>query len=253
MPNDTDQEQATDLDKTDRLPVLPDAVGDDFITDDAVPLVYSAPESTVKTNFARPSHLDLPLLAESVRTIEERIARQDADYQELSQAHERALDTQAAAVSRANALAAEMLALRTQLAAAQAGATDLARAIAEKSAALELAHARTADAAHEAQRQQEETRFLRDTLIARDATIVQVLQSLAERDAQLTTRPMRERDDRTGARSAVPNRQTTRSRVAIRSRDNRCIEASAKQRHGGDDCSVGEDAAHASRAGLYEQ
>ena len=187
MPNETDQEQAVDLDKTDRLPVLPDAAGDDFITDDAVPLVYSAPDPTVKTNFARPSHLDLPSLAESVRTIEERIARQHADYQELSQAHERALDAQAAAVSRANALAAQMLAVRAQLEGEQARATDLARGMAEKNAALELAHARTEDAAHEAQRLREETRFLRETLVARDATIVQVLQSLAERDAQLTT------------------------------------------------------------------
>ena len=46
--------------------------------------------------------VDLPSLAESVRSVEERIARQSAEYEELSRLYERARNAESAAVARAN-------------------------------------------------------------------------------------------------------------------------------------------------------
>ncbi len=80
--------------------------------------------------FIRPPSIDLPSLAESMRSVEERIERQSADYQVLSRNYERSRDAEAAAAARATALERD--------------------------------------------------------LAARDATIVQVLHSLGERDAQLS-------------------------------------------------------------------
>ena len=59
------------------------------------------------TDFVRPSSVDLPSLAESVRSVEERIARQNAEFEALTGRAHRifAGDTEAAAVARANALA----------------------------------------------------------------------------------------------------------------------------------------------------
>ena len=94
-------------------------------------------------DFVRPSSVDLPSLAESVRSVEERIARQNADYEALSRAYQRARDAEAAARVRAE------------------------------------------EALRESARHQDESRMLRDSLAAREATIAQVLHSLGERDAQL--------------------------------------------------------------------
>ena len=70
-------------------------------------------------DFVRPSAVDLPSLAESVRSVEERIARQNAEYEALSRAYERAREAEAAAVARANALAADLAAARAALEAEQ--------------------------------------------------------------------------------------------------------------------------------------
>jgi septal ring factor EnvC (AmiA/AmiB activator) len=139
-----------DLDSTDRLPILDGGSFDHDVEDDSVPLDHTAVlpgpslSATSMPDFVRPSGVDLPSLAESVRSVEERISRQHTEYEALSRAFDRARDAESAAVTRANALAADLAAAR---------------------AALESE---------------------RDTLAARDTTIVQVLHSLGERDAQLT-------------------------------------------------------------------
>src|SRR5450631_2390742 len=137
MVPDNSQSQDVDLDRTDRLPILEGARFDDDVADDAVHLDYSPVAKSVKSEFRRPSPVDLPTLAESVRSVEERIARRNAEL---------------------------------------AGAR----------AAADLAQARMEEALRESEQHLRESRTLRDTLAARDATIAHVQHSLAERDAQLS-------------------------------------------------------------------
>jgi len=60
------------------------------------------------------------------------------------------------------------------------------RAQSLSAAAVEASRARAEEVAREAERYQSESRTLREALLARDATIAQVLHSLGERDAQLS-------------------------------------------------------------------
>lgn len=188
------QSPEVDLDKTDRLPILDGTLFDHDVEDDAVPMDRTAvlpglPRMTAAgppAEFTRPSGVDLPSLAESVRSVEERIARQSADYETLSRAHERALDAEAAAAARATALAADLAAARGALEAEQNRSRELDRALTERSGSVESARARIEEAVRESERLQGESHTLRDSLAARDATIAQVLHSLGERDAQLT-------------------------------------------------------------------
>ena len=181
----------TDLDKTDELPILKDVV---FDVDDSAappdraaalqgPPLHAAPGMP---DFARPSGVDLPSLAESVRSVEERISRQFAEYEALTRAHERARDAETAAVERANALAADLAAARAALESEQGRSRELDRAMADKAGAVEAARSRVEEALRESERYQSEARTLRDSLAARDAAIAQALHSLGERDAQLS-------------------------------------------------------------------
>jgi chromosome segregation ATPase len=162
---DNSQSQDVDLDRTDKLPILEGASFDDDVADDAVRLDYSPVANSVKSEFRRPSSADLPSLAESVRSVEERIARRSAEYETLSRSHEKARAAEAEAASRAASLASDLTGAR---------------------AAADLAQARMEDALREVAQHLRESRTLRDTVAARDATLAQVLHSLAERDAQLS-------------------------------------------------------------------
>lgn len=194
MAMEHNQSPDVDLDKTDRLPILDGTLFDHDVEDDAVPMDRTAvlpglPRMTaagLPAEFTRPSGVDLPSLAESVRSVEERIARQSADYETLSRAHERALDAEAVTAARATALAADLAAARSALEAEQNRSRELDRALTERSSSVESVRARVEEAVRESERLQGESRALRDSLAARDATIVQVLHSLGERDAQLT-------------------------------------------------------------------
>jgi chromosome segregation ATPase len=185
MSVDNSQSQEVDLERTDRLPMLEGVIFDDDVEDDAVRMDHTAVVPTAKLDFPRPSGVDLPSLAESVRSVEERIARQSADHEALSRSYEKSRDAEAAAVSRANALTADLAALRGMLQSEQARSRDVDKTLAEKNAAAEATRARIEEALREAERYQSEARTLRDTLASRDATIVQVTHSLGERDAQL--------------------------------------------------------------------
>jgi|SRR5450631_362782 len=186
MSVDNSQSQEVDLDRTDRLPVLDGALFDDDVEDDAVRMDYAPVVPSVKSEFPRPSGVDLPSLAESVRSVEERIARQSADHEALSRSYEKARDAEAAAVSRANTLTADLAGLRGMLESEQTRSRELDKTLAEKNAAAEATRTRIEEALRGAERYQSEARTLRDTLVARDATIVQVTHSLGERDAQLS-------------------------------------------------------------------
>jgi chromosome segregation ATPase len=185
----------TDLEKTDRLPILDEASFAHDGDDDAAnmdhghtavmpgPTVLAA--SSVQPDFVRPSGVDLPSLAESVRSVEERIARQNAEYEALTRAFERAQDAESASATRANALAVDLAAARTALESEQNRSRELDRILADKSSSIESARSRVEEAQRESDRFQGEARNLRESLATRDATIAQVLHSLGERDAQL--------------------------------------------------------------------
>ena len=193
MAKEHSQSPETDLDRTDRLPILDGTLFDHDVADDAVPMDHTAvlagPPAAAAlnfpTDFVRPSGVDLPSLAESVRSVEERIARQNAEYDTLTRAYERLRDTEAAATARAGALAADLASARTALESEHGRSRDLERMLADRSGAIESARSRVEEALRESERHQGESQTLKDSLAARDSTIAQVLHSLGERDAQL--------------------------------------------------------------------
>jgi chromosome segregation ATPase len=182
-----------DLDKTDRLPILDGSLFEHDVEDDAVRMDHTAvlPNSafaavpSAPTDFVRSSGVDLPSLAESVRSVEERITRQNAEYESLSRAYERSRDVESASVARATALAVDLAAARAALESEQNRAREMDRMLADRSSAVESARSRVEEALRESERYQGESRMLRDSLAARDSTIAQSLHSLGERDAQL--------------------------------------------------------------------
>ena len=194
MAGEYKQPPEPDLDKTDRLPILqgtridPDVADDAVLRDRTAALPATAFTATAGTHsdFPRPSSLDLPSLAQSVRSVEERIARQNTEYEALTRAVERARKAEAALGQRAHALTAELAAARAALEAEQGRSRELERVSAERSSAAETARTRAEEALRESERYQSEARTLRESLAARDAGIAQALHSLGERDAQLS-------------------------------------------------------------------
>jgi chromosome segregation ATPase len=185
------QSQEMDLDKTDRLPILEGVLFDEDVADDAVRMERTVPTASLlssnpQSDFVRPSSIDLPSLAESVRSVEERIARQNAEYEALTRSYERAHDAETSALARAGMLERDLAAARAALEAEQLRSREFERSSMEKGTALDAARARGEEATRESERHLAEARILRDSLAARDATIVQVLHSLSERDAQLS-------------------------------------------------------------------
>src|SRR3984885_12732000 len=193
MAIDTSQPKDIDLDQTDKLPILTgiSIEGDDEdVEDDAVRLDYSSPNSptlapSAASDFSRPAALDLPSLADSVRSVEERIARQNADYEALNRLYEKARDAQLAAGTRADMLASELGTAHSALAVEQHRVRELQAAVAETNAAAGQTRVRAEEAMRESERAQSEARTLREALGSRDASIAQTLHSLGERDAQL--------------------------------------------------------------------
>jgi len=151
-----DPPKEIDLESTDRLPILQGISTAEDVEDSSARLEFSATMPghsvvTTPTPDFRPSGLDLPSLAESVRSVEERIARQNADYEALNRLYERARDSQLAAGTRADALASELGAAQSALAVEQHRVHELQAAVAETNAASEQTRAR----AEEAKRKQE--------------------------------------------------------------------------------------------------
>jgi formylglycine-generating enzyme required for sulfatase activity len=124
-------------------------------------------------------------LTERVRSLEEQVAAQNADYKALTRSYERARDAGSAATARIIALAADLAAARTALESEQSKTRDINKALVDRTAAEDAARSRGEEERREAARYQAELRALRDSLAARDAAIVQARVSLGERDAQL--------------------------------------------------------------------
>jgi len=122
---------------------------------------------------------------ENVSSIEDRIARQKADYKALNHAYERVRDAGSAASARTIALAAELAAIRGALESEQEKTREFEKALAESVASGEAARARSDEARRELERVQTELGSARDLLAARDAAIGQLRLSLGEREEQL--------------------------------------------------------------------
>ena len=187
------QSPEVDLDKTDRLPILDGTQFDHDVEDDAVAMDHTANMLALPSaaaagvpEFVRTSGVDLPSLAESVRSVEERIARQNADYEALSRAYEKSLESESSLAKRADALAGDLAASRTSLESEQTRTRELDKLLADRTNAVQSARTQVEEALRESERHQAEAGTLRDALGTRDATIAQVLHSLGERDAQLT-------------------------------------------------------------------
>ena len=185
MAIDTTQSKEIDLDRTDKLPILQGISIDDDVEDDAVRLDYSAQGGPAISpgaapDFSRPAALDLPSLADSVRSVEERIARQNAEYEALNRLLEKARDAQLAAGTRADMLASELAAAQAVLAVEQHRVREMERVLTESRAATDGTRGRVEEALRDTERAQTEARTLRDSLAVREATIAQVMHSLGE-------------------------------------------------------------------------
>jgi formylglycine-generating enzyme len=90
-----------------------------------------------------------------------------------------------AARARATALAADLTAAHAALESEQNRVRKIDKELAESLASSEAARSRGEEALRESERFRSESRTLRDSLAARDATIAKVQHSLGERDAQL--------------------------------------------------------------------
>jgi chromosome segregation ATPase len=181
--------EEVDLEKTDVLPILDGTIYDSDVADDAVRMDSAATGVLLvggaAQDFTR-TGVDLPSLAESVRSVEERIARQNAEFEALTRSYERLRDAESATTARANALAADLAAARTALESEQGRTRDNEKTLAEKSEAIEASRHKAEEALRESERHQAESRTLRESLASREATISKVVHSLGERDAQLT-------------------------------------------------------------------
>src|SRR5882757_9172956 len=122
---------------------------------------------------------------ENVSSIEDRVARQRADYKALNHAYERVRDAGSAASARTIALAAELAAVRSALDSEQTKTRTLDRALAESTVSGEAARARGDEAQRELERIRVELRSVRDMLAARDAAIDQMRLSGGEREDRL--------------------------------------------------------------------
>jgi hypothetical protein len=224
METEKGHSQDFDLDKTDKLPILVGAMFDAEVADDAIPMpqdesrvnqalrndysddvesppvltavpspaelggartVTPVPSGAGQHDFLRPSPVDLPSLTESMRTVEERIARQQADYDVLSRSFDRARESESAALARVAILEQGAALLRSALEAEQSRVREHERVLRERQAAGESSRTRAEEALLEAERHLSEAKTLKEALGSRDATIAQVLHSLGERDAQL--------------------------------------------------------------------
>src|ERR1700737_4597532 len=123
MENEYKHTPESALDKTDQLPILAGTLVARDVADDAVPLDHtdvlteapSEPGRGFPSGPFRAAGVDLPSLAESVRSVEARIARKDGEYAALTRTYERAREAESTLTQRAGALAVELAAARTAL------------------------------------------------------------------------------------------------------------------------------------------
>lgn len=184
------QSPEIDLDRTDKLPILQGVFFDPDVFDDAVPMDRGTAPLVAARNISSPGisarrappsdgnlsdcerpPIDLPSLTESMRSVEERIERQHAEYETLRRVHERTQEAEEAASARAKAFERDLSAVRAALALEQGRARDLDRNLTEKAGMIEAARTRAEQALHDAEHYQSEVRTLRESVASRDAQL----------------------------------------------------------------------------------
>jgi hypothetical protein len=119
--------------------------------------------------------------------MEERIARQHAAFEAPTRSYERTREPEPAAAAHATALvlAADLAAAQAAVAAEQRRTRDLGLALAEKNAVAEASRTRVNEILRDYERIKSEMHTLRESLEARDTTIVEMRHSLDVGDTQL--------------------------------------------------------------------
>jgi formylglycine-generating enzyme required for sulfatase activity len=194
-----DKEFSLDMDDVDgfsQKPVPPGEGAVHFSTRAPGSRLGSTPR--VLAEFLRPAAVDLGSLAERARSMEARIERQDADYEELSRSYQQSKNAESASAARAASLAADLAAARSTLQSEQGKNRELNEALAARTASAEAVQLRSSESLRETERYQTEARMLRNSLAARDAQLAALQQEHAKivpaLEAQAKNGPQLEED-----------------------------------------------------------
>jgi len=124
-------------------------------------------------------------VAPHAEVTEENIARRPTAHEAQIRSYERTQEPERAAAPRVTIAAADLAAAQSALAAEQRRSRDLGLALAEKNAVAESSRTQIAEILRDYERQKSEMHTLRDSLAARDTTVLQMQRSLDERDTRL--------------------------------------------------------------------
>jgi hypothetical protein len=116
---------------------------------------------------------------------EENIARRPTAHETRIRSYERTREPERAAAPRVTITAADLAGAQSALAAEQRRTRDLGLALAEKNAVAEASRTQIAEILRDYERQKSEMHTLRDSLAARDTTVLQMQHALGERDTRL--------------------------------------------------------------------
>jgi formylglycine-generating enzyme required for sulfatase activity len=149
----------------------------------AVDLEFDAPANALDSpRGLRASELDLSVLAQHLRSVEERVPPRAAALEALTRSIEKAREGESAAAERAAALAADLAATGAALQAEQDKLREVEQALAQSVASGEEARQISLQ---ELQQYRSELRALHESLAERDANLDQDRRALAEREAAL--------------------------------------------------------------------
>jgi formylglycine-generating enzyme required for sulfatase activity len=145
-----------------------------------------------------------PPHAETMRVLQEQVARQSADYETLARAFERTKDVQTAASERVTALAAGLATATRSLEAEQNKTREYGKALAERTASAEAHQSRGEELLRKSRDYEAELRAVRESLAAREANLSAIRQEHAKLTDELGERTK-------GAPQMLAELQTARS------------------------------------------
>jgi formylglycine-generating enzyme required for sulfatase activity len=212
-------------------PVATDAAATELHRPDdevSVDLEFDAPANALSSpRGLRAAELDLSVLAQHLRSVEERVPPRAAALEALTRSFEKAREGESAAAERAAALAADLAATGAALQAEQGKLREAEQALAQSVASGEEARETSLQ---ELQQYRTELRTLRESMAERDATLDQARRALAERDTGLdqSRGVLAERDARLNqARQGLAERDAglNQARQALAERDARLDQA----------------------------
>ena len=212
-------------------PVATDAAATELHRPDdevSVDLEFDAPANALSSpRGLRAAELDLSVLAQHLRSVEERVPPRAAALEALTRSFEKAREGESAAAERAAALAADLAATGAALQAEQGKLREAEQALAQSVASGEEARETSLQ---ELQQYRTELRTLRESMAERDATLDQARRALAERDTGLdqSRGVLAERDaGLSQARQALAERDAglNQARQALAERDARLDQA----------------------------